>query len=127
MPVTIPDKLYFKIGEVAHLTGVRPHVLRYWESMFNIIRPVKSKTNQRMYRRKDVETVLMIKNMLYNEKYTIAGARRKLKQNAGGETRNKQLDLNLGRKEAQAVIEEAVRDLESMLQEVEKLEDSSTV
>jgi len=78
MTVEIPDKLYFKIGEVAALLDVKTHVLRYWETEFSIFRPVKSRANQRLYRRKDVETALLIKDMLYRQGFTIAGARKKL-------------------------------------------------
>ncbi len=76
----LPDKLYFRIGEVSRLTGVRPHVLRYWETEFPMIAPKKSGRGQRLYRRKDVELILEIKRLLYEERYTIEGARRKLAQ-----------------------------------------------
>jgi len=75
----IPDKLYFKIGEVAKIIGVKPYVLRYWETEFPDIAPGKSKTNQRLYKRKEVEKILQIKDLLYREKYTIEGARKRLK------------------------------------------------
>lgn len=74
----IPDKLYFKIGEVAALLQLKTHVLRYWETEFSVLQPVKSRTNQRLYRRKDVETALLIKELLYRQGFTIAGARKKL-------------------------------------------------
>ena len=77
--VEFPDKLYFKIGEVTRLTGVKQHVLRYWESEFPAIRPQKSKSNQRLYRRADVEAILAIKHLLYDRKFTIEGARRHIK------------------------------------------------
>jgi DNA-binding transcriptional MerR regulator len=76
----LPDKLYFKIGEVAKLTGIKQHVLRYWESEFPPIRPQKSKTNQRLYRRKDIEAILAVKHLLYDRKFTIEGARRYLRE-----------------------------------------------
>lgn len=76
----LPDKLFFKIGEVAKLTGVKQHVLRYWESEFPAIRPQKSKTNQRLYRRKDVEAILAVRHLLYERKFTIEGARRHLRE-----------------------------------------------
>lgn len=76
----LPDKLYFKIGEVAGLTGVKQHVLRYWESEFSQIRPQKSKTNQRLYKRRDVEAVLAVKHLLYDLKFTIEGAKKHLKE-----------------------------------------------
>jgi DNA-binding transcriptional MerR regulator len=75
----LPDKLFFKIGEVAVLTGVKQHVLRYWESEFPPIRPQKSKSNQRLYRRRDVEAVLAVKHLLYDRKFTIEGAKKHLK------------------------------------------------
>jgi len=81
----IPDKPYFKIGEVAALAGVEPYVLRYWETEFKSIRPEKTRTNQRMYRRRDVETVLAIKRLLYDEGYRIDGAKRRLRQLSGEE------------------------------------------
>ena len=78
MTVEIPDKLYYKIGEVAALLKVKTHVLRYWETEFSALQPVKSRTNQRLYRRKDVETALLIKDLLYRQGFTIAGARKKI-------------------------------------------------
>ena len=80
MDFQIPDKLYYKIGEVAKFTGVKTHVLRYWESEFKAIRPNKSRSNQRLYRKKDVELILHLKDLLYNQGFTIAGARKKLRQ-----------------------------------------------
>lgn len=74
-PVEIPDKLYFRIGEVSRLTGVKASVLRFWESEFPQLHPKKSGTNQRLYRRKDIETVLEIKRLLWEKRFTIEGAR----------------------------------------------------
>ena len=71
----IPDKLYFRIGEVARLCSVAPYVLRFWESEFTQLKPNKSGTGQRLYRRRDVEMALRVKRLLYDEGYTIAGAR----------------------------------------------------
>jgi len=76
MDVQIPDKLYFKIGEVVSLTGIKAHVLRYWETEFKTIRPTKSRSNQRLYRKQDIELILQLKDLLYSQGYTIAGARR---------------------------------------------------
>jgi DNA-binding transcriptional MerR regulator len=76
------DKLYFKIGEVAEIVDVAAHVLRYWESEFPIIKPQKSRSQQRVYRRKDVENLLRIKHLLYDRKFTIAGARQELRKGA---------------------------------------------
>lgn len=74
----IPDKLYFKIGEVSELLGVEPYVLRYWESEFPVLSPKKSGTGHRLYRRKDVELLLRIKHLLYEKRFTIEGARQTL-------------------------------------------------
>src|SRR5260370_21109873 len=74
----IPEKQYFKIGEVAKIAGVEPYVLRYWETEFRTIRPEKTRSNQRLYRRRAVETVLKIKELLYAQGYRIEGARRRL-------------------------------------------------
>jgi DNA-binding transcriptional MerR regulator len=74
----IPDKLYFKIGEVSELLGVEPYVLRYWETEFSVLSPKKSGTGHRLYRRKDVELLLRIKHLLYERRFTIEGARQSL-------------------------------------------------
>lgn len=79
MDVQIPEKLYFKIGEVVSLTGIKAHVLRYWETEFKTIRPTKSRSNQRLYRKQDIEQILQLQELLYNQGYTIAGARRLLR------------------------------------------------
>ncbi len=78
--VVIPDKLYFRIGEVAELCRLPAYVLRFWETEFPQLKPVKSSTGQRMYRRKDVDNLLRIKKLLYEEGFTIAGARQHLKE-----------------------------------------------
>ena len=75
----LPDKLYFRIGEVAEIVGVEPHVLRYWETEFRSVRPEKSRRGQRVYSRRDVDTLLRVKELLYGHRYTIAGAKRKLR------------------------------------------------
>jgi DNA-binding transcriptional MerR regulator len=72
----IPDKLYFRIGDVSRLAGVKPYVLRYWETEFPAISPKKSGTGHRLYRRKDVELILEIKHLLYEKRFTIEGARK---------------------------------------------------
>jgi len=79
--VIIPNKQYFKIGEVSTLTELETYVLRSWETEFKSIRPVRMGSNQRLYRRKDVETILEIKKLLYDEGFTIAGAKKKILQN----------------------------------------------
>ena len=78
VPSEIPDKLFFKIGEVCDLVGVQAHVLRYWETEFPMLQPQKNRAGQRTYRRKDVEMALRIKELLYGERFTIAGAKIKL-------------------------------------------------
>ncbi len=80
--ILIPDKLYFRIGEVATLCRLPAYVLRFWESEFPQLKPVKSSTGQRMYRRRDVENVLRIKDLLYGQGFTIAGARQQLRSEA---------------------------------------------
>jgi DNA-binding transcriptional MerR regulator len=77
--VVIPDKLYFRIGDVSKLARLPAYVLRFWETEFPQLRPTKSSTGQRMYRRRDVENVMMIKRLLYEEGFTIAGARQHLR------------------------------------------------
>jgi DNA-binding transcriptional MerR regulator len=81
-PVVIPEKIYFKIGEVCDLVGVQAHVLRYWETEFPMLSPQKNKSGQRSYRRRDVEIALRVKQLLYKEMFTIAGARKKLQSEA---------------------------------------------
>ena len=75
---SIPEKSYFRIGEVSKLLGVAAYVVRYWESEFKSVRPIRTKSDQRLYRRKDVEELMTIKSLLYTEKFTISGARKRL-------------------------------------------------
>lgn len=104
----VPDKLFFKIGEVARLTGVKPYVLRYWESEFRVLRPEKSRTGQRLYRREDIAVVLRIKELLYKDGYTIAGAKQRLLQ--------EEEETNLRRvAEALRKVKEALLDISSVL------------
>jgi len=93
----IPDKLYFKIGEVARLAGVEPYVLRFWESEFPALKPGKSSTGQRLYRRRELEMALQIKSLLHEQGFTIAGARLKLKQEHQGKKAQATLPLHSGR------------------------------
>ena len=81
MQSDIPDKLYFKIGEVSKMAGVEPHVLRYWETEFDGIKPRRARSNQRMYKREDVQLILTIKTLLHDQGYTIQGARHYLATN----------------------------------------------
>jgi len=80
----IPNKLFFKIGEVCEITDTQPYVLRYWESEFPALAPAKNSSGQRIYRRKDIETVLRIKQLLYEEGFTIAGAKKRLEAELAG-------------------------------------------
>ena len=82
--VAIPEKLFFKIGEVCELAGVQAHVLRYWESEFPMLAPQKNRAGQRVYRKRDVEMALRIKELLYEDMYTIAGAKKRLANDLRG-------------------------------------------
>lgn len=80
MQVEIPNRLFFRIGDVADILGVQPYVLRYWESQFRVIRPKKSQSGHRVYSKSDVEVALLVKRLLYEERYSIEGARKKLQE-----------------------------------------------
>jgi DNA-binding transcriptional MerR regulator len=86
MQKQIPNKLFFKIGEVCEITDTQPYVLRYWESEFPSLAPAKNSSGQRIYRRRDIETVLRIKQLLYEEGFTIAGAKKRLEAEMNGRT-----------------------------------------
>jgi DNA-binding transcriptional MerR regulator len=86
MQKQIPNKLFFKIGEVCEITDTQPYVLRYWESEFPSLAPAKNSSGQRIYRRRDIETVLRIKQLLYEEGFTIAGAKKRLEAEMTGKT-----------------------------------------
>ena len=86
MEPKIPNKLFFKIGEVCEITDTQPYVLRYWESEFPALAPAKNTSGQRIYRRRDIETVLRIKQLLYEEGFTIAGAKKRLEMEMAGRT-----------------------------------------
>ena len=83
-PVQVPDKNFFKIGEVCRLTDTQPYVLRFWESEFPSLAPQKTRSGQRLYRRADIQMVVRIKQLLYEESYTIAGARKQLENADSG-------------------------------------------
>ncbi len=80
MDVAIPEKQYFKIGEVSEILNVEPYVLRYWESEFKILKPTRTRARQRLYHKKDLELLMEIKHLLYDEKFTIAGAKKRLQE-----------------------------------------------
>jgi DNA-binding transcriptional MerR regulator len=88
----VPVKLYYRIGEVSHIVGVEPHVLRYWESEFRSIRPQKSRKGQRIYSRRDVDKLLKVKDLLYTHGFTIAGARKRLRE-GGAEPEPKPVEV----------------------------------
>lgn len=88
----IPNKLFFKIGEVCEITDTQPYVLRYWESEFPALAPAKNTSGQRIYRRRDIETVLRIKQLLYEEGFTIAGAKKRLDTELSGRVETPQSD-----------------------------------
>jgi len=113
--VVIPEKLYFRIGEVARLCRLPAYVLRFWETEFPQLKPVKSSTGQRMYRHKDVESVLRIKNLLYEEGFTIAGARQQLR--AETKTEKKQTPLPFPEKPATELkrIRQGLREILTIL------------
>jgi DNA-binding transcriptional MerR regulator len=100
----IPDKLYFRIGEVSRLAGIKPYVLRFWETEFSSLGPKKSGKGHRLYRRKDVELVLEIKRLLYDKRYTIEGARKDL------ESRSR----DVGAKSADAAPAKAARSQQAL-------------
>ena len=109
MSPQIPDKLYFSIAEASQIAGLRPHVLRYWESEFSCLKPDKDKAGRRRYRRKDIETILHIKDLLYNQRYNIAGAKKKMKEK--GRERSEEGELI-------STLRQIGKDLQSILKKV---------
>ena len=106
----IPAKRYFTIGEVSDLCGVKPHVLRYWESQFRFLSPAKNRSGNRVYQRREVDLIMLVKHLLYEEKYTIEGARQKVDEHRKGG------DLKVVARGALAV--ESLETLESDLKEL---------
>ena len=109
-PNAIPDKPFFKIGEAARLCALKPYVLRYWETEFHSIKPQKTRSRQRLYRRQDVELLLRIRNLLYDQRFTIEGARTRLRELGHEETAPPplpppDLDVETMRKIKQALVE----------------------
>jgi DNA-binding transcriptional MerR regulator len=100
----IPDKLFFKISEVCEIVGVEPYVLRFWETEFPNFAPEKSKAGHRVYKKKDVENVLRIKELLYDRGFTIAGARKQLSKSKGANKAGRDEVLNRVRKELQDIL-----------------------
>ena len=116
----IPDKLYFKIGEVRDITGVEPHVLRYWESEIKFIRPQRASSKQRLYRRVDIENILMIKKLLHEDGYTIPGAKKYLSALKKGKTtkRNKAIEDT---PKASTSLQTFCRQMKADLEEIRKM------
>jgi DNA-binding transcriptional MerR regulator len=115
------ERLYYRIGEVSRITGLKPHVLRYWESEFKVIKPHKGGSLQRLYRRKDLDLILKIKKLLYEEGFTIAGAKKKIRDLERLE--NKQIKLKLIEKgsngkshELLVAIQEELKGIRKMLE-----------
>jgi DNA-binding transcriptional MerR regulator len=104
----IPDKFHFKIGEVSRILGVKPYVLRFWETEFRIT-PAKNRSQHRVYKRRDVETLIEIKRLLYEERFTIEGARAKLKEEL--KDRQKQLKLDLAENPYRTTLRQVKKDL----------------
>lgn len=112
MKFRLPEKLYFKIGEASRIVGVKPYVLRYWESEFDMLKPTKAPSRHRLYRRRDVELLLEIKRLLYADGHTIEGARKKLKENKKEE--KQQLKLALPESKYKAALARIRKDLQSL-------------
>jgi DNA-binding transcriptional MerR regulator len=112
-----PVKLYYRIGEVSEIVGVEPHVLRYWETEFRSIRPQKSRKGQRIYSRKDVEKLISVKDLLYTHGFTIAGARKKLREGgaepAAPEEEEKRVTLRTRLLEIRGEVASLLSELES--------------
>lgn len=107
-----PDKVFYKIGEVAEIAGVEQHVLRYWEEEFEALRPKKNRSGQRLYQKKDVDMALEIKRLLYTELYTIAGAKKKLKETKRA---NPQLEFAFDREKEIQFKKKMKQELETIL------------
>jgi len=113
MDSELPDKQYFKIGEVARITSLNSSVLRFWETEFEMLRPMKSHTGQRLYNKQDVQLLIKIKQLLYAEKLTIAGARNRLKHFAGSGSEQGTVAEDPGEKK-QRVLDEIRAELRSL-------------
>lgn len=115
----IPNKLFFRIGEVARLAGVKPYVLRYWETEFKNLRPKKNEKGQRLYQKKEVKLALDIKKLLYEDGYTIEGAKKVLKERNKKKSRSfAQLSFSFDREEVVKIIAELKKDLKAMLKQL---------
>jgi DNA-binding transcriptional MerR regulator len=113
------ERLYYRIGEVSRITGLKPHVLRYWESEFKVIKPHKGGSLQRLYRRKDLDLILKIKKLLYEEGFTIAGAKKKIRDLERLE--NRQLKLRLVEKRIDGKDHELLVSIREELKGIKKM------
>jgi len=117
----LPDKQFFKIGDVADIVGVKPHVLRYWESEFNGLRPLKTRGSHRMYRRADVDLLCLIRRLLYEEGYTIPGAKKRIKEIAGERESGEVLDVQATREVVlRAELIQVRAELEGLLKSLDR-------
>jgi len=112
MAPRLPEKIYFKIGEVSEIIGVEPYVLRYWETEFEVLKPSKAPSKHRLYKKRDVELLLEIKRLLYTEGFTIEGARKKLKETKKEE--KSQLKLPLTDQKYKSALVKLKKELESL-------------
>ena len=117
------ERLYYRIGEVSRITGLKPHVLRYWESEFKVIKPHKGGSLQRLYRRKDLDLILKIKKLLYQDGFTIAGAKKKIRDLERVE--NRQLKLKLVEKRSNGKDHELLVTIREELKGIRKMLESS--
>jgi DNA-binding transcriptional MerR regulator len=117
------ERLYYRIGEVSRITGLKPHVLRYWESEFKVIKPHKGGSLQRLYRRKDLDLILKIKKLLYQDGFTIAGAKKKIRDLERME--NRQLKLKLVEKRSNGKDHELLVTIREELKGIRKMLESS--
>jgi DNA-binding transcriptional MerR regulator len=111
MDESIPDKSYFRIGEVSRLLHVPPYVIRYWESEFKTVKPIRTRSDQRLYRHRDVEELLLIRKLLYKENFTINGARKQLRKLRGEEGSS----AKEGQEEILAEVERGLRQIRDLL------------
>lgn len=113
----IPDKFYFKIGEVSKILAVRPYVVRFWETEFHLT-PTKNRSRHRVYNRQDLETLIEIKHLLYEERFTIEGARNKLKEKI--KEKNKQMKLSWEEKSQRSLLLKVKKDLTKIREILER-------
>jgi len=116
--IPIPDKLFYKIGEVSKIVGVEPYVLRYWETEFPFLKPRKNKSGQRVYIKKDVEFLLHIKSLLYHERYTIEGVRKRLGNNSIRAVESETSEKRSAAKKPSVVIDHVKRRLKDILNQL---------